>query len=1142
MSPRVTDQDQRDRALDPARSFLVQAPAGSGKTELLIQRYLALLPLVRMPEEILAITFTRKAAAEMRQRIHQALLRASRGETAEEPHQRLTLELAGRALQRDREMEWDLLAGSTRLKVQTIDSLCAGLVRQMPVLSQFGYQPDIAGVPEELYLEAARETLEELDSGQSWSESVSALVRHLDNDLERIARLIAAMLGKRDQWLRHVAGTGSAEADRQGLERALADAVREGVAACRRAFPAHLRDDLLEVAGYAANNLAREDPDSRIAALAWGEDPFSGDEAEHGPWLGLAELLLTKQGEWRRSASKNLGFPAPSKAGSAEEAETRKKGKEAFDRILGELRDYPGVRDRLREVRCLPETAYSEEQWSILQALLQILKLAAAQLQLVFRSKGEVDFQEIALRALQALGDPEDPTDLTLALDERLSHILIDEFQDTSISQFGLLQRLTAGWQPDDGRTLFAVGDPMQSIYLFRDAEVGLFLRARDRGLGQIQPEFLSLEANFRSSSKVVDWINRTFSRVMPASAEEEDEVTGRIAYSPSTGLGTPSPGEGVAVHPLHDRDDASEADLVAEIASGERESNPESTTAVLVRSRGHLRQILPGLRAAGLTYRAVEIETLEERPVVSDLLSLTKALAHPGDRLSWLSLLRAPWCGLCLADLHALASEDHERPLLEAMRDPRTLDHMSRDGAKRLERVLPVLERAVRRRQRVPLRRRVESAWIELGGPACAASRTDLNEAECFFELLESAFPYHVAEFRALDQAVERLYAPSDPDAGSGLQVMTIHKAKGLEFDTVILPALDRTPPPQQHSLLLWQEQPGAERGEELLLAPIVRRGQEEDPIYGYLKRLATRKRDNELIRLMYVACTRARSRLHLVGRARENQSGALFPPSRSLLACIWPGVEQEFQAARARENAEGEGNSPSQAETDGERIHIDTWRRLPLDWECPEPRPEPRIATLPHLPEVPEEPEEQPRFDWAGETVRKAGVATHRLLHRICLEGGERWEPDEEPDLEDRIAALLRSLGVPERELARAAGLVRAGLEGTLQSEVGRWILKNRASGRCEFPLTGMRGSEPVSVVLDRTFVDGGGRRWIIDYKAGRHEGSDIEAFLDREMERYRPQLERYAKMMSRMEDRPVSLGLFFPLVQGWRQWDWS
>jgi ATP-dependent exoDNAse (exonuclease V) beta subunit len=307
-------------------------------------------------------------------------------------------------------------------------------------------------------------------------------------------------------------------------------------------------------------------------------------------------------------------------------------------------------------------------------------------------------------------------------------------------------------------------------------------------------------------------------------------------------------------------------------------------------------------------------------------------------------------------------------------------------------------------------------------------------------------------------------------------------------------------------------------------------------------LKRLATRKGDNELIRLMYVACTRAKSRLHLVGRAREDRNGDLSPPSRSLLACIWPGVEEDFQDARAQDSAEEAGKPSAEAETNGEQIFLETCRRLTLDWERPEPPQDLRLGPVPAVPESPEDPDEELRFDWAGETVRKAGVATHRLLHRICLEGGQRRDPDEEPGLEGQIPPLLRSLGVPEHELAETAQMVRTALANTLQSPVGRWILKNRASGRCELPLTGMRENKPVSVVLDRTFVDEQGRRWIIDYKAGRHEGSDAETFLNREMERYRSQLERYAQLMSRMENRPVSLGLYFPLVPGWRQWDWS
>src|SRR5690606_31866491 len=118
-----------------------------------------------------------------------------------------------------------------------------------------------------------------------------------------------------------------------------------------------------------------------------------------------------------------------------------------------------------------------------------VVRYAAAHLKVVFQQRHSVDFSEVALAALQALGNVE-PTDTQLAMDERIAHILVDEFQDTSFIQIELLEKLTEGWMPGDGRTLFLVGDPMQSIYAFRKADVGLFLKLwHERRLGQVPLE-----------------------------------------------------------------------------------------------------------------------------------------------------------------------------------------------------------------------------------------------------------------------------------------------------------------------------------------------------------------------------------------------------------------------------------------------------------------------------------------------------------------------------------------------------------------------------------------------------------------------------------------------------------------------------
>ena len=124
-----------------------------------------------------------------------------------------------------------------------------------------------------------------------------------------------------------------------------------------------------------------------------------------------------------------------------------------------------------------------------------------------------MDFTEVAQGALRALGEPEMPTDLALALDYRIRHLLIDEFQDTSISQYDLVVKLTRRMGAGDGRSVLVVGDPMQSIYRFREAEVGLFLRARAEGIGNVALQPISLSANFRSQRGIVDWVNATFRR-----------------------------------------------------------------------------------------------------------------------------------------------------------------------------------------------------------------------------------------------------------------------------------------------------------------------------------------------------------------------------------------------------------------------------------------------------------------------------------------------------------------------------------------------------------------------------------------------------------------------------------------------------
>ncbi|MDP3281237.1 MAG: UvrD-helicase domain-containing protein [Nitrosomonas sp.] len=246
----IPDADERYRALDPAQSFIVQAPAGSGKTALLIQRYLRLLACVDVPEEIVAITFTRKAAAEMRARVLAALEVEKKSTDAETAYEKLNRELSAAVLQRDRQAGWHIAENPERLRIQTIDSLCASLTRQMPMLSKFGAQPDIIEDASDFYLEAARTTLELVEQNHVIAHDVKRLLEHLDNDMVRIETLLAEMLSRRDHWLRHIHGR-----TREELEISLQNSRRNTLRYVFRLFPDAMHNELLELLHYAAANL-----------------------------------------------------------------------------------------------------------------------------------------------------------------------------------------------------------------------------------------------------------------------------------------------------------------------------------------------------------------------------------------------------------------------------------------------------------------------------------------------------------------------------------------------------------------------------------------------------------------------------------------------------------------------------------------------------------------------------------------------------------------------------------------------------------------------------------------------------------------------------------------------------------------------
>ncbi len=1112
----ANDRAARKLALDPTRSFIVQAPAGSGKTELLIQRYLKLLSTVDNPEEVLAITFTRKAAAEMQTRLLAALRLASRGETPEPPHLRLTAALARDVLRRDGQCNWSLLTNPRRMRIQTLDALHASIARARPLLAAenpVAFKVIVDAELEKMHRAAAMATLDWLTEAGELSDAVRDVLEHVDINTTLYVGYLARMLATRDQWLPFVAsgslGVGEADALRARLEANLEAAVTARLESVLAMLQASDCAGLAELANYAAGNLvAGGDAASPVAALQGLSELPPASPSALRAWLGLCELLLTGSGSWRRSVDKRQGFPAGEAA----------RKQQMYD-LIAQLSADESLAPSLHALRSLPPLHYGDEQWSVLLSLFRLLPVAVSELQRLFSETGVVDHIEVALTASRVLGSADEPGDVALLLDYQLRHLLVDEMQDTSSAQYRMLEALTGGWQPGDGRTLFCVGDPMQSIYRFRNAEVGQFLFARAQGIGDVRLEPLTLRQNFRSGALLVDWFNRVFPSILSV---RDDPSRGAVSYSTAAGVPQLAGIGECTVHPLFGSGAQQEAERGCAIVSETLAAHPDDEMAILVRSRTQLPGLLALLRRRGIRYRAVEIDRLTDLPEIIEVLALTRAAVHQADRLAWLAILRAAFIGLDWRDLHALVRNDSGSTVWQMLRDPERLDAVSPQGRAAIERAIPALGELLAPRRAEGLRDAVERCWMRLGGPAILADGNGIENVYRYLDVLEQQESRgSLADVAELESVLDKQRVSSDIDAR--LQVMTMHRAKGLEFDHVLLYGLGRISGRSQPGVLSWFDLPGAHGAERKILSPVGPRADiGKDPLHRFIELADAEKDRNEQARLLYVACTRARKTLHLLGHTGVSPDGRSLrpPPKASLLAMLWPSVRPTYEAA-LRDAAAVDGELPT------ERWLQPVLRRLDPPW------------TLPETPALPWEATEDPgaaeteavEFYWVGTEARIAGTLVHRWLHLFAT--GRVTPPASGPgELRPITERWLEEAGMAAGSRAVIHERVDSALAGVLGDSRGRWLVGS--DGHAELALTGLFEGGLESVMLDRVVIEPDGTHWIVDYKTSSHEGGDLRGFLQAESERYEPQLRKYAALYRAFAGVQPRCALYFPLLR--------
>ena len=1106
----IADAHVREQALDVTQSFIIQAPAGSGKTELLIQRYLKLLTTVdAQPEEVLAITFTRKAAAEMQHRVLQALAAAQQPEP-QAPHAQKTWQLARAVLARDQALNWQLQANPQRLCITTIDSFCAHLAQQLPMLAQIGQLPEVTTEPGVLYQLAVQQFLQELDtpSAPAVAEALGIVLGHLDNRFSVCAALLESMLARREQWLEVVLASGQ----QTDLLAQLASHLQQIFA-----------DDLVRFQQLIDPSDWQQLHELLLYAQAHYDQPLPLDLAETDPncWVNLANWLLTQSGQWRKQVNKHQGFPAKADHMTTEE---RQQAVQMKADMKAWLADCPTRRaawlPMLQRFQYFPVEGYSEQQAQVLSALLVCLPVCVAHLRVVFAAEGQVDFNEIGIAALQALGSLTHPSELALALDYRIRHILVDEFQDTSDLQYRLLYALTRGWSAEEGRTLFLVGDPMQSIYRFRQADVGLFLQTIQQGLGDVSVQYLQLQVNFRSAAPLVDWFNHTFSQVFPPYA---DVLNGAVDYATAVAARTDNGHVHWHISTMEDQQAA--AEIVACVAQLQQQA-PQASVAILVRSRRHLTDILPLLAEQGVPVSAVELLNLTQFACIQDLQALTLAMTDYADRLAWLAICRAPWCGLALADLHLLAEASRVQTVWSAM--PQVLPHLSSDGQQRLQHVQQVLQPLIQQQGRMPLHQMIQQAWQALGGPLCMTNHAQMQPIVAqFFTILQRYQHDAVLSDRQAFQtqlACERVTLSAA--AANSVQVMTIHKSKGLEFDHVILPGLHKGTRAEDAPLLLWQEYPQKHGVPQLLLAPLKAYAEQQDPVYQFLYAMQRDKAQFEAQRLLYVAATRARQGLHLFAQVNVGKTGALSPRAGSFLNLLWPVM----QASHVLDDLNTISASDIEDLNEVTPPPTANIQRLPLT-ALP-------VAMAKSMPDAVTAPAHVGAMD-AQAFARIQGMVMHAALAQLGRQAAV--------DIDDsrhlpHWQILCRQHGLVGDNLTKCLYQLEQALHNMQQDPQAHWLLQAHPQHWVEYALSYScaDSGQLKQVIIDRCFIDAAGTLWIVDYKtAVPNEAEEVADFLLRMAGLHQAQLLRYRQVLSmRYPERSIRCGLYFPMQALWHE----
>ena len=876
MSP-PTDSAARRFATDPAHNVVLEASAGTGKTSVLVERYVNLLRAGVAPANILAITFTRQAAAEMRERIVGALRR----EAAESA--------AGRA-------RWNELRDRLGdVAVSTVDAFCLSLLREFPLEADL--DPDF-GIADETEIPGLADEAVEL--------ALDAAARLAGRD-PAVAMLLARLGWRRaGDALRSLLDrrVTAREALRSSLQGAPADLT--GELACRHAAT-RIVDCLSDLHREVAPLIDLEESgDTAAAILAWDLQRASAMAAADPPtvraWLDrLRSAFLTRRGTARKR------FPL-----AATDAALRRRYRQAAVLMAPRVREVLEAFDR-------------NVNLVMTRAVRTLFNIVVAKYEQVLRSRALLDFSGVLQRAVDLLRRMDEFARSRFRLESRYHHVLVDEFQDTSRMQWELVSLLVRSWGEGSGLveeaplkpTIFVVGDRKQSIYRFRDADVATFREATAeiaalRAGGDVRR---SITHSFRAVPELLGFVNDLFVEIGgdvqgrdPFRYDDEDrfpldepapcgDALGLVAAPGIEACATAVAGEIAA---LLDAGQVRRKD-----GAGMRAIRPEDV-AILFRTRESHREFeraLAGMDVRTYVYKGLGFVDAEE---IQDVRTLIRFLAQPSSELRAAALLRSRIARVSDGGLLALAGE-LSAALVGPEPSPRAASLDPGD-----QRVLALARRGLREWtvlvDRLPPAELLDHVLqstayaFELRGSNAAQAEANLRRMRSLVRRIQNRGYATMA--RVSDQ-IERLSAGMSNavvEAFDAVNLMTVHAAKGLEFPVVFLVDLGRGTRLHEPPVRIV---PDLADGESRVTVWPHRSAADEEE----------RRRDfEETKRLLYVAATRARDRLYLSAVVKDAAPAFSRGSFGSVLPDGFAAVFEKAAATPAGGYVEWRGRSGAQ------------------------------------------------------------------------------------------------------------------------------------------------------------------------------------------------------------------------------------